>query len=66
MEHMTMDIRLRLAMVLQRHTDSAYSVAEVEVLCRDALAEIERQERCVAQARRLIDRSLAELAGVGK
>lgn len=38
------DIRQRLFLVLQRHTDLPFSLAEVEGLCRDALAEIERLE----------------------
>jgi len=41
---MTMDIKQRLFQVLQRHSDSPYSVGEVEVLCGDALAKIEALE----------------------
>lgn len=58
-----MDIKRRLSEVLQRHSNAPFPIAVVENLARDALAEIERMERCVDAARarlRLADIQVCE------
>lgn len=60
-----MDIRQRLAAVAGCLTGGpCLSLGDFVVLCRDALEEIDRQQRCAAQALRNLDRAKAELSGI--
>lgn len=57
-----MDIKQELREVIDLQKLRTMPTLDIEELCRDALAEIERLQRCMEQAARVAIRAYLELA----